>query len=1334
MPRPERALGDLSGPVAQFAADLRELRRRAGSPSYRRLARTANYASATLAEAASGHRLPTLAVTLAYVRACAGDVDQWEERWLTIARELDLDTTRPSGSAEPATALQATSSRPSLDDVPCPYPGLAAFATSEAEWFFGRERLTAELVERLAEGLRGTGPLLVVGPSGAGKSSLLRAGLVPALARGSLPVPGAQSWPVLLFTPTAHPVHELAARLSELTGTDPETLANRVTADPHQLTDVLRDVSDHARGTIETTDARVVLVVDQFEEIFALCADKAEREVFVSALCTAARAGAGEGRVDAPMALVVLGMRADFYGHCAAFPELVGALQASQVIVGPLTVSELRAVIIEPADAIGLRLQPGLVEVLLRDLGTDPDPQRRSDVARYDAGALPLLSHALRSTWQQREGHTLTLNGYHLTGGISGAVATTAERMYVRMDNAAQRLARLVLMRLVQVGDGADDTRRRVDRAELLREFSDPATVTGVLEAFARARLATLDADTVEITHDALLRHWPRLKEWIDTDRAGLLIHQHLIEAAHTWERESKDAFALYRGTRLATARDWVEGGHHDELAPLVAEFLDTSIRHEHTEQRTARRRTRRLYQLLTTVTVLFVIAAGLAGYALRQRAVAYDQRQSAVSRQVAIEADRMRGIDVSLAMQLSLAAYQISPTNEARSGLLDSSAMIPATRILGPLGVVQSVALSPDQRTLAAGSSDHAVRLWDVTTPGQPHALATLTGSTSDVYSVAFSPDGHTLAAAGGEKTVRLWDVTRPSHPVLLGQPLTGPSNTVYSVAFSPDGHTLAAGSADHTVRLWDVSQPTAPHMIATLAGPAGYVYSVAFSPDRRTLAAGSADKTVRLWDVTAPSDPIPLGPPLTGPAQTVFAVAFSPDGRTLAVGSADRSVRLWNVAHPARAVRLGRPLTGPTSFVYSVAFSPDGNSLAVGSADGSVRLWNLAADRVTALLHHPGPVTSVAFGHDSHTLATGSADGQARLWTLPGPVLTGPARGVTTVAFSPDGRILAAGSIDAKVWLWDVANPAQPQPLPSLTGPAGTAYSVAFSPDGRTLAAGSIDKTVRLWNVSHPARPIPLGRPLTGPAGPVESVAFSPNGRILAAGSDDAKVWLWDVANPAQPQPLPSLTGPANYVYSVAFSPNGRILAAGSVDKTARLWNITRPAQPTPLGRPLTGPTNYVESVAFSPEGNTLAVGSADHTVRLWNLASPARPTPLGQPLTGPNSTVYTVVFSPDGHTLATGNLDDTIWLWDVTNTLQPHARVILTGPTDVVYGVAFSPDGHTLAVGSADNTVRLWRTDPSHVASYICSIAGDPLTRTEWNQYIPGLPYNPPCPQRR
>ncbi|MBN2394416.1 MAG: hypothetical protein JXR84_27020 [Anaerolineae bacterium] len=747
-------------------------------------------------------------------------------------------------------------------------------------------------------------------------------------------------------------------------------------------------------------------------------------------------------------------------------------------------------------------------------------------------------------------------------------------------------------------------------------------------------------------------------------------------------------------------------------------------------------------------------------------------QAQIARSRQLAAQSTSNLESALDLASLLAVEAYGITTTVEARSSLLSSLQHNPQlrNRLYGHESWVWSVAFSPDGQTLASGSNDNTIILWDVTDPRAPTPLGVpLTGHTGDVRSVAFNPDGQTLASGSSDGTIILWDVTDPRAPTPLGAPLTGHTRDVWSVAFSPDGQTLASGSSGGTIILWDVTDPHAP-LGAPLTGHTGDVYSVDFSPDGQTLASAgcSYDPGVQwlctegeiiLWDVADPRAPTPLGVPLTGHKSGVNSVAFSPDGQSLASGSVDNTIILWDVTDPRAPTPLGAPLTGHTGDVWSVAFSPDGQTLASGSSDGTIILWDVTDPCAptplgASLTGHASWVWGVAFSPDGQSLASGSVDSTIILWDVanpraPAPIgvpLTGHTGDVWSVAFSPDGQTLASGScgewdtgwmdcVQGEIILWDIADPRAPAQLgASLTGHENWVYSVAFSPNGWTLASGSSDNTIILWDVADPRAPTQLGAPLTGHTGDVLSVVFSPDGQTLASGSRDDTIILWDVADPrALAQLRAPLTGDTGDVLSVVFSPDGQTLASGSADDTIILWDVADPRAPTPLGAPLTGHKNLVLSVVFSPDGQTLASGSADDTIILWDVADLRAPTPLGAPLTGHTDNVRSVAFSPDGQTLASGSDDGTIILWDVVDPRAPTPLgVPLTGhKSDVSSGsVAFSPNGQILVFSCWNHTIILWDVNDASWQARACQRAGRNLTWDEWRHYFQGEVYRKTC----
>ncbi|MBL1083241.1 WD40 repeat domain-containing protein [Streptomyces actinomycinicus] len=1282
------------------------------------------------------------------------DLAHWQRLWERALADPAGD--RPAPPAEDDQRPPARA-EPVAGGV-CPYRGLAPYRQEDARWFFGRERSTKALVAQLRAAEHAGGLVMLVGASGAGKSSLLNAGLVTAIREGALgtgrehatadrtvpahastaapspPAAPARSAgtapprdsprdPVLHLVPGADPLAELIRGIPDLgpVAADARKAEQEATDDPaapgsdapHLARAAHEAVTAWARRELPG-DTRPVVIVDQFEEAFTLCADEVDRRTFIQLLHAACTPPAGLGE-PAPV-LVVLGIRADFYEQCLGYPELADALQHRHMVLGPLTSTELREAVTGPAKAVGLELEPGLAELIVREVSAD-GPR-----GAHDAGVLPLLSHALLATWQRRKAGRLTLAGYRASGGIQGAVAATAERAWSGLDPAARTAARLLLLRLVRLGEDTQTTRRRGTRRQLAEESADPGKTEESLEALVQARLVTLDAETVEITHEALLHAWPRLRHWIDEGRGDHLVRQRLEEDSRAWESTNRDNSLLYRGTRLEKTRNWAREAGHRHLTRSAVEFLAASTR--------LRRRT--VWLGRSAVAALVLLALLAAGTAV----IAWKQRDDAVFEQVLAEADRVQHTDPSLAAQLDLVAHRLRPGDEGAYSRLLSIVNAPlATRLSGHTGAVYLTSFSSDGRTLATAGYDRTVRLWNVADPHRPAALGKpLLGHGSWVSSAVFGPDGRTLATAGDDGTIRLWDVTDRAHPVPLGRPLDAHQGTIYLVAFSPDGRTLASAGEDRTVRLWDMSDRSRPTERSALRGHDAAVRCVAFSPDGRTLATGGDDSTIRLWRTAGPgrSEPVKV---LRGHTDLVHSVAFSPDGRTLASGSADDTIRLWDVTDPRRADTIGSPLTGHTGPVWSVAFSPDGGRLAAASADSTASLWNVTDPASPSQVGEPlaggsGEMYALGFSPDGRTLATGSGDSKVRLWSVPTSDMIG-----RNGAFRPDGRVLATAARDGRLRLWNVARPDRPVQLgkPFMRAD-GDQRSLVFSPDGRTLAVLTGAKTVHLWNVSDPARPVAAGQPLrlrTRFMGP-DALAYSPDGRTLATAYDDRTVQLWNVTDPGHAVPLGEpLTGHRGFIDSLAFSPDGHTLASGSADSTVRLWNVTDPARAGAIGGPLTRHSGPVNALAFSPDGHTLASGSDDDTVRLWNVTDPASTTPLGEPLTGHTEAVTSLTFGADGHILASGGNDNTVRLWKVTDpsratpvgqSMSPNAKI---GSF-----LSFSPNSHVLGVSSGADTVRLWSLDADAAIRHICAVTRGVLTPERWHEYLPRLSYDPPC----
>ena len=825
--------------------------------------------------------------------------------------------------------------------IASPYRGLSAFDEQDAPFFFGREAATARVLYLMAQHLHGVGLLVVSGASGAGKSSLLRAGALACIGESGLPfVPGSVSWPRLLLTPTRAPLYELALRVALLAGTDAATVRRGLDASPRGFALTTRQaalagqqgLSDESRastpepGNAAGQHRRLLLIVDQFEELFTQCGDEAQRRAYITALRAAATAGPRPDK--SPAARFGLVVRADHEARCADYPELVGPVQ-DRYLVTAMTERQLRMAITEPAKKAGLSVDGDLVEVLLAEMRGGPEV--------FGAGMLPLLSYALDQAWRNRTGATLTLADYERTGGIEGAVASSAQRVYDQLTAGQQAAARQVFTRLVATTSDGADTTDRATRAELTRakKPAQAQDVEAVLEAFAAERLLTLAVNTVEISHEALLTAWPLLQDaWLAENRTDRIIRTRLRNTAAEWAAHSRDPSYLYGGSLLeaairAATRNSGDPRHRSLLTQAEQEFLDASSR---AQRRSARRR-----QAFFVVLIALVGFASATMVAVRSSQQVTHERDLAVSAGLISESKNLRQAIPRLSAQLSIAAWDVNHSSAAHYAMLAAAAQYPIAARTLPTSLT-SVAFSRDGKTLAGASADGTIELWNVATR---HRISSRPSSGGQkVLSVAFSPRGGTLASGSADGIIRLWNLPGLTMSGELRNTNFGP---VSSVAYRPDGETLA-GAGTGGIRLWNVvvSRPVIRH--ASNLGP---LFSVAFSHDSATVASGSTDGTIRLWDVVT-------GQPSTLPVRqgdTVASVAFSPYSGTLASGNADGIIRLWDL--PTHQ-QIGGPLRSHGGRIPSLAFSPDGKTLASGNTI-NVRLWNVdyLVDPVGYLCH---------------------------------------------------------------------------------------------------------------------------------------------------------------------------------------------------------------------------------------------------------------------------------------------------------------------------------------------------------------------------------------------
>ena len=1243
--------------------------------------------------------------------------DYWR-RLLTLAKSKDAHRDGEGDPPEPAR------------DQRVPYPGLAAYRAEDSIFFHGRAKITTKLVERVRQAARTGGLIVLSGYSGSGKSSLIAAGLLPALASGSLP--GSATWPAVVITPGEDALQALRAAIPEL-----DRELDELTAPTHadQLTARVRAAVSAFLARTAGAGARLLLVVDQAEELWTLCKDDARRDEFVAVLDALATASSGEP-TPSP-AIVLLAIRADFAGRLGDYPPLGEAYEHRQLLVSPMGREELRAAIVEPARTVGMIVNHDLVDELLDAICGKSGGPGTSEL-------LPLMASALFQTYTRcRDGGRwkLTLADYRKVGGIAQAIATAADATWDRLDPHEETAAWSLLLQMTRVGtDTQEDTRHRRGKRQLIEQSPDRAAAEHALDVLVEGRLVALDDIYAQIAHEALLREWPRFKRRIDSARESHRRRQELEEAADKWDEDRRHPSMLFAGPRLARFEEWRTDYSGPPLHQHVTEFLDESVRRRDEAIYHDRRSRTRSRVLNVALAVLSVVALAAVAALSVANARGDHERDNAIFTQVVAEADRLRTTDPSLAVQLYLTAYRMRATDDLYTALLDTENQPLSTPLPGHVGIVRASALSADGRMLASAGDDGTVVLDDLTNPTRPRLLGRVTEA-GPIDAVALTRDGQTLITAGAAGSLRVWNVTAAGHPVPLSAPVPVGAGTVWGVALSPDGKTLATAGADGTARLWNVTDLTHPMPLsAPLPGGARMLYGsgLAFSPDGKTLATAGADGTARLWNVTDLTHPMPLGAPLPGGARVLYTVAFSPDGHTLVTGGGDNVMRVWNLADHGHPTLLDQPQTAPTSSILAVAVSPDGETIASANADNTVTLWNsvdLAHLRPLGqpLTGHTRGVGVVTFSPNGRTLITGSADSAVRVWSLPLTRLLGPTGDVTSVVLSHNGRTLAVASADGTVRLWDITNRADPIPLGEpLRQGGGFLNAVAFSPDDRVLASGGDGRTVQLWDVSNPALTRPLGAALTVP-GEVGSVAFSPNGRTLAIGCGDGTVRLVEVTEPEHPVPLPTplINTPGKLVGAVRFSPDGTVLASAGADGAVWLWKVAEPDHPGPLAGPLKRHTDRIFQLAFSPDGKTLTSASADHSVRFWNVTNPARAAELGEPLQQGNA-VGGLAYSSDGTTVAAGSDDQKVWLWKAADPERPTAiGQPLIGHTDYIYTVGFGPDGTTLASGGRDRTVLLWQLNADFAIRRICAATPNNLTPRAWTTLVsPALPYHPPC----
>ena len=1174
---------------------------------------------------------------------------------------------------------------------PCPYKGLAAFQEEDAPYFFGRNKLTQQLVNPIHDSRF----LAVLGISGSGKSSVVRAGLIPELKKGST-FSETRKWKIYEpFKPGDDPLESLARVL-----VDENLSMEQVNAELAQGAPGLQ------RLISQINAPGVVLVVDQFEQIFTQCQSHPKRQQFFDCLFAAIQTPHPTPHTPHPTPLsphpsphIIITMRADFLGKCAEYPQLAKLIETNNKIVGQMEEAELREAIAKPGKTFNWEIPETLQNRMIADVQKSP-------------GSLPLLQYVLTELWKWR-GQRLTLDTYEKMGGVQKALHKHADRVYQSLSPQQQTIAKSIFLELTQLV-GTEPTSRQVRKSRLLGLPPDPEQVETVLNELVdeKARLLAIgklsatqknadDIEVVEVIHESLISNWERLKQWVEENPDIKRQRDEIQAKAQEWEDKGKRRDGLLRGLDLVEAEAFVRRyGDDFPLSAPAPEFLRKSI---------WQRRITRIVSIGTVATVLTVVT-GLWLNAQRQATIASLGEKAARAENLLSSTEALDGL---------LLAIQATGESQNKLGQVLSSVQdilltgiqiareqnrvpVPGSVSTDRVPVPGSVAISTDGKTIVSGSRDGILRLWNL----QGQQIYVLRGHEASVTSVAISPDGQYIVSGSDDNTLRLWDMGGKA----IGLPLKGHRKRISGVAISPNGQYIVSGSDDNTLRLWNRwGKPIGkPFQMGKKSYRSYSITSVAFSPDGEYIVSGSVDGTVRLWNLQGQligkpikAHKMPVTTVAVRPNEIIVSgssdisdgqrfgnsivdnrvrqwdrngqmvndfrydwgfndVAISSDGETIVSGSLDGTVQLWT----PEGRSIDETLRGHKGSVGDIAISPNGEYI-VSSDNKTVRLWNLQNVGITTLREHKNSVTTVAISPDGETIVSGSDDNTVRLWNRQGEiihVLRGHQDSVEAVAISPDGGTIVSGSNDKTVRLWN----RQGQVLAVLSGHQNNVIDVAISPDGQTIVSYSTDD-MRLWN-RH-------GEPIEKPwnlQGNYRLLGFSFDGRIFAAKNENDYIRLFNLKGETIGQPF-QIVHHDSSITSVAFSPDGKYIVSGSTDGTVRLSNLRGELIGSPL-RHNDGvePGNTVTSVAFSPDGEYIVSSSLNGTVRLWNLQGKQ----IGKPFRGHTKGILVVAFSPDGDYIVSGGKDNTLRLWSVgwknwlhtgCNQLQYHP-VLVAPETDV------------------------------------------------------------------
>ncbi|HTN84313.1 MAG TPA: protein kinase [Sorangium sp.] len=1018
-----------------------------------------------------------------------------------------------------------------LGEDESPFAGLSAFQEADTARFFGRDRDIAAMTARL----RNQPLLAIAGPSGAGKSSFVRAGVIPALKRSE------DRWEVFILRPGRRPLSALAdvlVQVTELASTTTGATAGSPELSGHDLlAAALRTQPGclgaglRARCRREGSRHRVVLFVDQLEELYTLGASPEERAAFLACL-----EGAAD---DASSSLrVLLAIRLDFLDRVAEDRHFINDMTRGLWFLPPMGREGQREALTRPLEAAGYRFETEeMIEYMLRDLESTRGP-------------LPLLQFTATKLWEarDRERRLLTRDSYERLGGVAGALSAHANAVLSALPAPEQRLAREVLLRLVT----PERTRAVVSLDELCeieRDGEDPVGdgIARMVQHLASVRLVLIEpggdreGTTVELVHESLIDRWAKLRQWLDESEQDAQFLARLHVAAHQWEASGRADGLVWRDHAAEDARAWHERRRAAQGAEWRAGLGKREERYLLAVVRLAERARRLRWRLATgAIAALTAIAVMVSYLAVRAHQEAGRAQAEALQARNATRMATARELEDDPTSALAILREVEPPDLPRRWDALARRALYGriAHAVLSHPDTVASAAFSPDGRRIVTASFDTNARVWNADGSGEPLVLR---GHEGPISSAVFSPDGKRIVTGSLDKTARVWNADGSGEPLIL----RGHEGPISSAAFSPDGKRIVTASYYKNARVWNADGSGEP---LVLCGHEGEIFSAAFSPDGRRIVTASDDKTARVWNPDGAPEPVVL----RGHENAVWHLAFSPDGRRIVTASWDMTARVWN------ADGKGEPLIlrGHEDRLYSAAFSPDGRRIVTGSSDMTARVWNADGSGKTLVLRgHEDPIFSAAFSPDGRRIVTGSSDMTARVWSADGSgkplVLLGHEGPIFSAAFSPDGKRIVTGSLDKTARVWSADGSGKPL---VLHGHEGRIVSAAFSPDGKRIVTASYDKTARVWNADGSGEPAIL----RGHEHWVLGAAFSPDGKQIVTGSQDNTVRVWNADGSGKPLVLRGSDSP---IHSVAFSPDGKRIASASEDTAVRVWTHLDP-----------------------------------------------------------------------------------------------------------------------------------------------------------------------------